>query len=197
MPKISQKDRDARRHQIREAAFRCFARKGVQATTMRDIFAEASLSAGAVYNYFQTKEELIESGIAESADANVAAIIAASQEADFLRVIDVFWADLEAAAVDGRAKVTPLIQAEVILRPELLSRFRRGRDEIQETALAALAQLRPDLSAKQQALLLAAVFALYEGLVISIAVGEEPDLGGLRSLIGDLLENYGRAGSAK
>jgi AcrR family transcriptional regulator len=42
-----------------DAARRCFTRAGFQATSMQDIFAESGLSAGAVYGYFASKEELI------------------------------------------------------------------------------------------------------------------------------------------
>ncbi len=38
----------------------CFAREGFHRTTMQDIFREADLSPGAVYSYFEGKDELIE-----------------------------------------------------------------------------------------------------------------------------------------
>ena len=59
MPRLSQRTRDARRHQILGAARRCFARNGFQATSMQDIFAESGLSAGAVYSHFTGKDEII------------------------------------------------------------------------------------------------------------------------------------------
>lgn len=48
-----------RRGQILGAALRCFARKGFHQTTMHEIAAEATLSAGALYRYFKSKSELI------------------------------------------------------------------------------------------------------------------------------------------
>jgi AcrR family transcriptional regulator len=59
MPKISEKQRQARRDQILAAVWPCFLRKGVHATSMEDIIRESDLSAGAVYLYFKSKEELI------------------------------------------------------------------------------------------------------------------------------------------
>jgi len=59
MPRLTQCTRDARRQQILTAARRCFTRNGFQATSMQDIFAEAGLSAGAVYSHFTGKDEII------------------------------------------------------------------------------------------------------------------------------------------
>ncbi|MCH8191827.1 MAG: helix-turn-helix transcriptional regulator [Chloroflexi bacterium] len=49
MPKITQAHLEARRQQILDAAFACFARQGFRQTTMQDIFREADLSAGAMH----------------------------------------------------------------------------------------------------------------------------------------------------
>jgi TetR/AcrR family transcriptional regulator, transcriptional repressor of aconitase len=59
MPKISDEQRQARRDQILAAAWRCFARRGIHATSMEEIIREADLSAGAVYLYYKGKDELI------------------------------------------------------------------------------------------------------------------------------------------
>lgn len=66
MPKISDEHRALRRAQILEAAWRCFYRKGVQATTMEEIIREAGLSASAMYRYFANKEDIILTAIATS-----------------------------------------------------------------------------------------------------------------------------------
>src|SRR3954469_17948312 len=65
MPKVTDEHVDARRRQILSAALRCFARQGFHRTTMQDIFREADLSPGAVYSYFDGKDELIGGIIAE------------------------------------------------------------------------------------------------------------------------------------
>src|ERR1700730_2577542 len=48
-----------RRTQILEAALVCFARKGFHLTSMHDISAEAGISVGLIYRYFQNKEAVI------------------------------------------------------------------------------------------------------------------------------------------
>lgn len=60
MPRVSEAHRSARRQQILEAAWRCFARQGFHATSMQDVFAASGLSAGAVYRYFPSKKALVE-----------------------------------------------------------------------------------------------------------------------------------------
>ncbi|MEU5979759.1 TetR/AcrR family transcriptional regulator [Streptomyces sp. NPDC047315] len=60
MARVSQQHLDARRRQILDGAARCFARNGFHATSMQDVLGEVGLSAGAVYRYFRSKDELIE-----------------------------------------------------------------------------------------------------------------------------------------
>src|ERR1700753_3387339 len=60
MPRISQAQRDARQQQILDAALTCFAKNGFQQTGMADIVRQSGLSHGAVYLYFQSKDDLIE-----------------------------------------------------------------------------------------------------------------------------------------
>ncbi|MEU4564308.1 TetR/AcrR family transcriptional regulator [Actinoplanes sp. NPDC023936] len=66
MPRVSEQHRATRRAEIITAAVRLFATNGFHATTMADIIGAAGLSAGAVYRYFSSKEELI-AAVAEEA----------------------------------------------------------------------------------------------------------------------------------
>ncbi|MGP3923369.1 MULTISPECIES: TetR/AcrR family transcriptional regulator [unclassified Streptomyces] len=75
MARVSQAHLDARRRQILDGAARCFARNGFHATSMQDVLREAGLSAGAVYRYFRSKEELI-AAIAEEAFTTIRAAFA-------------------------------------------------------------------------------------------------------------------------
>ncbi|MGW7384599.1 TetR/AcrR family transcriptional regulator [Streptomyces sp. NPDC054794] len=59
MPKVTRQHMDARHEQILTAARRCFLRDGFHSTSMQDLFAEARLSAGAVYRHFTSKDEVI------------------------------------------------------------------------------------------------------------------------------------------
>lgn len=55
---ITEKARQTREG-VLQAALRLFQQKGFDETTMRDIAREASLSVGAAYYYFRTKDELV------------------------------------------------------------------------------------------------------------------------------------------
>lgn len=59
MPKVSDTRRQAQYQRILDAASLCFQQKGFQATTMNDVIRAAGLSAGAVYGYVASKQDLI------------------------------------------------------------------------------------------------------------------------------------------
>jgi TetR/AcrR family transcriptional repressor of uid operon len=58
VPRIGERARAARREQILAAAVACFARAGYHATTMADVAAEAGVSKGTPYLYFDGKQAL-------------------------------------------------------------------------------------------------------------------------------------------
>lgn len=66
MPKISDEHRAQRQAQILDAAWRCFYREGVQATTVEEIIAESGLSASAMYRYFAGKDDIIVAAVSSS-----------------------------------------------------------------------------------------------------------------------------------
>jgi AcrR family transcriptional regulator len=56
---VTQAHIDARTRDILDGAMRLFARKGIEQTTMQEIAGEAGISAGAVYRYYPSKEQLV------------------------------------------------------------------------------------------------------------------------------------------
>src|SRR5436309_13829840 len=57
-PQIESSNPD-RRSQILDAALVCFAKRGFHQASMHDISAEAGISVGLIYRYFQNKEAVI------------------------------------------------------------------------------------------------------------------------------------------
>ncbi len=59
MPRLRDETYAARRQHILDAARVCFARKGFHAASMLDLQAEAGVSAGAIYVYFPSKDDIV------------------------------------------------------------------------------------------------------------------------------------------
>ena len=59
MPRVTPEHSAARRQQILDAAHTCFLRDGFHQTSMTEIQRESGLSAGAIYVYFKSKDEII------------------------------------------------------------------------------------------------------------------------------------------
>jgi AcrR family transcriptional regulator len=88
MPKVSAAHLATRRRQILDAARVCFARAGFHPTTMQDIYREASLSPGAVYRYFKSKDDIIEALCEESASHMVDLVSALAAYHSWAEVLD-------------------------------------------------------------------------------------------------------------
>jgi len=78
MPKVSDAHREGRRDQILDAAMERFTAQGLQVTTMADIIAASGLSAGAIYGYFDSKQELAIAVARRAIEGRVADVLAAS-----------------------------------------------------------------------------------------------------------------------
>jgi AcrR family transcriptional regulator len=61
MPKLSETVIEEKKRHIEDAAKQLFIKQGFHATSMRDISARARTSLGNLYNYYRTKEEILES----------------------------------------------------------------------------------------------------------------------------------------
>lgn len=85
-PDVSQE----RRAQIIEAALACFTRQGYVNTTMDHIATESELSKGALYWYFDSKEDLFQAAASwvmrRAAEESMAALVACDTASERLRV---------------------------------------------------------------------------------------------------------------
>jgi AcrR family transcriptional regulator len=61
MPKLSHEVIEEKKGRIEEAAKQLFIKRGFHATSMRDIASGTGTSLGNLYNYYRTKEEILES----------------------------------------------------------------------------------------------------------------------------------------
>lgn len=132
MPKVTKEHSEARRRQIIDAAYQCFARKGFHQATMRDIYEEAGLSPGAVYHYFGSKDEIIQASFdfdyLRSRDQ-----FKAAQEHDepitaLTDLLDFLFQGLKGAAELGAGRVNVQAWGEALVNVELKKTLRRVFD---------------------------------------------------------------------
>lgn len=57
-PVVSDEYKEKKRKEILESAFEAFGEKGFQVSTIDDIVSLSGMSKGAIYNYFESKEEI-------------------------------------------------------------------------------------------------------------------------------------------
>ena len=66
MPKVSEEHRRAQEERFVDAARRCFTRLGVEGTSMEQVREEAGVSAGLMYRYFPSKDDMLRAAISGS-----------------------------------------------------------------------------------------------------------------------------------
>jgi AcrR family transcriptional regulator len=142
VPKVSDAHREQRRQQILDAARRRFARNGFHQTSIQDVLTEANLSAGALYRYFRSKEEIIEA-IAEDALRQVTAPIGQLTQRRPLPALDAVIEQLLTNAEDfgfrpdGFGYIGPQVWAEALRNPQLRELVQDRFAEVR-TALAGV-----------------------------------------------------------
>ncbi|CAA9472909.1 MAG: Transcriptional regulator, AcrR family [uncultured Rubrobacteraceae bacterium] len=80
MPKVTDAHRAARRDEILNAAQRVFARKGYRGSSITAIIDESGLSAGAIYSYFEGKQELFHAVVERTLAVRTSQIAAGAGE---------------------------------------------------------------------------------------------------------------------
>ncbi len=148
MPRVSDEHLERRRRQIMDAAVRCFARKGFHETTMQDVFRESALSAGAVYRYFKSKNDLIQAITAEET-AHVTAIIESALAQDPAPGPDEIYGRLAAAAQelsgpDGLGRVVPSAWAQALHDPAVAGIVRGNWGRMRSFWIKAAQRMRDD-----------------------------------------------------
>jgi AcrR family transcriptional regulator len=123
VPRVSEAHLERRRRQILDAARVCFIRKGFYETSMQDVFTESGLSAGAVYRYFKSKDELVKA-IATEGEALLTRFLERLLDEDPLPPLDEIagrFADfaLTLTAPDGILRIAPHAWAAAMHNPDI------------------------------------------------------------------------------
>ena len=130
MPKVTNAHSQSRRRQILEAAIDCFSKQGFSHTTMRDIVKKSGLSTGAIYQYFESKDAIVEEIAKERHDRERDIIIRAGDQVsvrDFLASLaEGFFGALRDKNERKMRRLGVQLWAEALRNPKLLAIARRG-----------------------------------------------------------------------
>jgi AcrR family transcriptional regulator len=133
MPKVSQAHLDERRAHILKSARQCFSREGLNGATFQHIVAQSGLSAGAIYRYFASKDEIIEALSNERHAREREAIREAIDDADLVRALErlsqLFFGALQQMDERERRRIGIQLWAEALRNDRILVLVRAGVDE--------------------------------------------------------------------
>ena len=187
MPKVTDEHRDRRRRQILDAAVACFDRRGLHATTTDEIVAEAGLSAGAIYRYFDSKDAIIEAVAAER-HAHERSLLADALAGDDPRAslrsfLERYFVWLGDPDEQRRRRVNVYVWAEALHNPRLAGVVTSGLAPLDQSVRAVRAAVRsgafpPGLAAEP---FVRVVLALLQGFVLQQCWDPTVDLEGYRA----------------
>lgn len=167
---------EVRRRQILDAAVEVFRRRGFHAASMAEIAKTFGMSAGHIYNYFDSKEAIIEAIVARDIDEFLTLTAQMQGEADLRhemvervdegtdRRLDADHASLQieiVAEASRNPKIADMVQrADATVRRRLIELVRAAaRGPVDEADLVARAEL---------------LLALFEGLMLRTL--RQPDI---------------------
>jgi len=179
MPRVSDEYMAGRRGEILAAAGACFAREGFHATSMRDIYRECGLSAGAVYNHFASKEDIVRALGEERlrrAQAQREALGLIEDPIEALRLMAA--GTREVLLREGDLMMDLQLAGEALRDESIAEVSRRAYEATLETVVGLLgrAQSRGDLDSSLDADALARLLiGVFQGVVVQTAIGAPPD----------------------
>lgn len=170
MPRISQDQLEARRHEILAGARACFARHGYEGATVRRLEDETGLSRGAIFHHFRDKESLF-LAVAEDDAATMVETVTRDGLVQVMRdllgrtsseeVVGWLGTQLE---ISRRLRTDPTFAKRWAVRAEAIATATRDRLLRQRDAGVLRSDI--DISVLAQFLELA-----YDGLVLHLATG--------------------------
>ncbi|MBI4312735.1 MAG: TetR/AcrR family transcriptional regulator [Chloroflexi bacterium] len=175
---------DARRSQILDAAARCFAQNGFHKTAVHDIAREAGLSPGAVYIYFASKDQVIESMLEQVRQGYQEVLDAARRQQGpvldaLLGLAEALFAPLSDEGFQCQTNLRVQLWAEALrnqgLRQAYVALMDSARSPVSE--LVRRGQQRGELDPGIDADAIAMTFiALFQGSVLHRALYDEIDV---------------------
>ena len=195
MLRVSDAYRESKRRLILDASIECFAREGFHRTSMAQIIAEAGVSAGTIYLYFDSKVEIIEA-IAEERHALESALgataLANPDTRQALHDLAGGYLDWLADPIEQkRRRVTVQVWAEALRSDRVASIVRDGVGQRQQVADFVrerqqqghlVASLDPDAVSR-------VMLSLILGFVLQQAWDDTIDVNGYRSVLNEMIDH--------
>jgi len=196
VPRVTDAHREARRRHVLDAAIACFAREGFHRTSMTQILAEAEMSAGAIYRYFPSKEDIVEA-IAEERHALESALAASAlanpdtrQALHDLAAAYLGW--LSDPVEQQRRRVTVQVWAEALRNERVAAIVDAGVDQRRQiTAFIAERQRQGHVNPGVDPDALSRVMlSLILGFVLQQAWDETLDVAGYRGVLDAMIDRF-------
>jgi TetR/AcrR family transcriptional regulator, transcriptional repressor of aconitase len=148
MPRVSDEHLEMRRDQILDAARICFSRKGFHQSSMQDVIRESGLSAGAIYRYFKSKDEII-AALATRTASSFDDVFEELATQDPLPPLEEILGRYAAAVVaqageDGAIRLAPHAWSAALAAPELISSARIPLTDLRATLVKVAERMKKE-----------------------------------------------------
>ncbi len=185
--KAPPKKRDATRKRLLERALKLFQKKGVEATTMRDIAKAAGMSLGAAYYYFPSKEALVFAYYEDNqADLEAVAASATGTLRDQLGTI--FHGKLE--TIRPQRKMLAAIVQRLVDPTDPVGAFSTQTSAVRDRAMSVLERVLASASVPAEVMPLAtrALWLLQMALMLVYVNDDSPGEQRTHGLVDDALD---------
>ncbi len=185
--KAPAKKRDATRKRLLDRALKLFQRKGVEATTMRDIAKAAGMSLGAAYYYFPSKEALV-FAYYEDNQADLEAVAAAATGTLREQLGAIFHGKLE--TIRPQRKMLAAIVQRLVDPSDPVGAFSAQTRAVRDRAMAVLERVLAGASVPAEVMPLAtrALWLLQMALMLVYVNDDSPNEQRTHGLVDDALD---------
>ncbi|MFT0859933.1 TetR/AcrR family transcriptional regulator [Ancylobacter sp. G4_0304] len=179
------------RRRVLDAAIACFTRNGFHGTSMHEICAEASMSPGALYRYFPSKDAIIIAIVEEERTLRARLMEHLESAPDFVGALTAMGTQLFTGEMEMVcAELGPEIAAEAMRNPALKVMFDEVEAEMDQSMRRALlaAQARGEVDAGLDPdAVMVMINAIGDGLMLRNRLSPELPLGEMMPVLGDLI----------
>jgi len=184
-PKRVEAKSEATRRRLLERALVLFQKRGVEATTMRDIARAAGLSLGAAYYYFPSKEALV-FAYYEEHQRGMEDLAARATGTLRERLGAIFHGKLD--SIRAQRKMLAAIVQRLVDPGDPLSAFSKQSRDVRERAIAVIEDVLEHVPAEVRPLAASALWLLMLSLMLVYINDDSPGEARTHGLVDDALD---------